>query len=600
MSMLLPEPSNPGLSPDGLAQAVRNFRPGLGEYLGAMAGEGFWSTSTGQMNAIEPLDPTTPEGRAEMRGIFRRQLGVGERSPEPGVDDIFLSEPDWRASDWYRDGLQYHGGITPRLARSMADTYDDNQYRRWLIDAGGDGFWRKALGFGASVLGSAPAAENFVPFLGPAARAAMVSRFGVIGGRVIVNAGEAMAGTALIEPALLQSQRQFGDDVSFADGMVDVAMAGVFGAALGGAGGAWRRWRDRGSLYQARTVEEAHAAVAEAATQVAEGQPVRVPEGLVREAAERVRGEVAALDRAYDQVRSAPVGPADDPLVRIRPEDIEETIVARGGWKGLGDVEVKGSGWGLVKFIWRHGEESAKPAAERVTKADILAFPDIVRDQEARVAGPDGSQREWVVDRVDGGRVVYVDSPIAGREGRRLVTVYVARDPASKVLSPPRAGSPEGAVAGPPGDTAQTSFARTSGGQSLEAAGSPSEVGSPVRDTARGVPSPPTEGQPRPTSDSIAPARDFSTPPPAPSDIPLMAAASRVGQPAEAAAVATDLGLDEGALEAARTAVQQMRDRGSLTDSEAAAIGAADELADQAESYASAYDAAANCLLRGS
>lgn len=145
---------------------------------------------------------------------------------------------------------------------------------------------------------------------------------------------------------------------------------------------------------------------------------------------DRVALERAALGEAYDQVWRTPQGDAFDPLVQITPDDIESTAIARGGWKGLGDAEVKGSGFGLVKVIWRHGEESGKSPELQVARDDVLALPEIVREYEpdVRVDSSGKDIREWRVERTgpDGElrRLVYADKPM-DEGGRHVVTVFV-------------------------------------------------------------------------------------------------------------------------------------------------------------------------------
>lgn len=153
------------------------------------------------------------------------------------------------------------------------------------------------------------------------------------------------------------------------------------------------------------------------------GQPVDV--------ASRVGVEQGRLGDAYDRVLTSPAGDAFDPLVHVRPDDIEGVVVSRGGWKGIGDAEVKGAGHGLVKFIWRHGEMSKKPPELQVTREDILAFPEIIRRFDpAEEAMPDGSRgRAWRVQRTgpDGSTrtVLYADNRINGRPDSHLVSVHV-------------------------------------------------------------------------------------------------------------------------------------------------------------------------------
>jgi hypothetical protein len=185
------------------------------------------------------------------------------------------------------------------------------------------------------------------------------------------------------------------------------------------------RTRDGDTLTNPGDMAAANAAV-DAQTQARllldAGEPVSV--------AHMVAAEKQQLDAAYQRVLDSPAGDAMDPVVHITPEDIDGAIIARGGWKGIGDVEVKGQGWGLVKFIWRHGEMSDKPAEFQVTRDDVQAFPEVIRelDPTTHVDDQGGQYREWRVMRPgeDGiaRQVVYVDKTMGGH-GRRVVSMYV-------------------------------------------------------------------------------------------------------------------------------------------------------------------------------
>ncbi len=153
--------------------------------------------------------------------------------------------------------------------------------------------------------------------------------------------------------------------------------------------------------------------------------------GFIRDPAaellqKQIYHEVSQLSDAYDQINSKHAGQGDDPLVLIKPEDMEAVAVARGGWKGIGDIEVKGSGWGLAKFIWRHGEKSDKPKDNQITKEDILEFPNIIRNFEpSRKSSDDGSRgREWRVS-LRGRTVVFAENKLKDKQHRHMVSVYV-------------------------------------------------------------------------------------------------------------------------------------------------------------------------------
>lgn len=138
--------------------------------------------------------------------------------------------------------------------------------------------------------------------------------------------------------------------------------------------------------------------------------------------------ESIRIGAGYDAALSSPQGDKYDLLTRVTPEEMEAVAVSRGGWKGIGDITVKGKGFGLVKFIWRHGERSNKPPQYQIAKEDVMAFPGVIRDYEPSLDSRPGSPgREWRVVRAHplyGNRaIVYADSVKDG--GRHLVSVYV-------------------------------------------------------------------------------------------------------------------------------------------------------------------------------
>lgn len=203
------------------------------------------------------------------------------------------------------------------------------------------------------------------------------------------------------------------------------------------------RVRDGDTLVSpgdAPAASAAHEAQILARQQMEAGEPVSV--------AHQVAAEQSQLDAAYQRVLDGPAGDAFDPLVHITPDDIEGVVVARGGWHGRGDVEVKGAGWGLVKLIWKHGEESPKAPELQVTREDVLNFPEIIRRFDpAEEATADGNRgRAWRVVRPDADGtpriVTYADSLINGQKGRHLVSVHVLDDAHAKtaVLSKEKTG----------------------------------------------------------------------------------------------------------------------------------------------------------------
>lgn len=453
------EPRLPAAGALDLAHALEAYQAPLWAQLRAHAALAWDRSALGRWTTLAPVPDSLEEFKFRAHAGVRGAENVPERYRAPA-----LSAEAWRGSRWYRDGLAWDPAMTETRARSMAEAWDEREYNRWLIERSPDSFWRGLMGFGAEIAAGLVDPVNWVPVFGPATRAALIARAGPVAGRAVAHGGEAAIATAAVTPFVVATGSPLGDDMSLAEAALDIAVSAAAGAVLGGAHGLYRRWRGEGRPERipvtARATMAANALLDEAVAATARGAPVRLSPGALAAAQPAIRREVEALSRAYDRVRAQPIGPADDPLVRIRPEDIEATIIARGGWKGLGDIEVKGAGWGLVKFIWRHGEASAKPAAKQVSRDDILAFPQVIRNYEARQVG---QQREWVVARADGERVVYVDSPVAGKEGRRVITIHVLGDDKRLPLSRRRdAGAPaspgkDGSLGG---DTAHGPYTR--------------------------------------------------------------------------------------------------------------------------------------------
>lgn len=319
-------------------------------------------------------------------------------------------------------------------------------------------------------------ASAFIPVVGPTRSALWLARAGTSpAGRALararIGAIEGAAGAAVLEPIVYGVAQQEQADYGMADTLLNLTFGTVLGGGLHVVGGAIS---DRvGRLPLEARERGMRATVAELAER-----------GQVNQAA----AEADQLGRAYDQVHRASQGPADEPLVMLRPEELEAVVVERGGWKGVGDVTVQGRGWGLAKIIWRHGEESGHPPAMRVMRDDVLALPEILREYQPRIENPNASTffREWRVLRPgpDGQprQLVYTASRFTEGDGQsRLVTIHVQR-PGERNAAYPlsqkrtgRPGSPSAAV-NRLGDTGQAPFGRAPGGRDAPAGRSLSEA----------------------------------------------------------------------------------------------------------------------------
>lgn len=252
-----------------------------------------------------------------------------------------------------------------------------------------------------------------------------------------------------------------------------------------------------GKLKEPGDVDANVARVRQAIDQLAQDKPVDVsplpqpkvepdPErqAIAKKNVEAMQREAEELGKAYDIVFEDPIGPAQDPLVRLTPEQIGEVLVERGpAFMKKGGTELQIPGYGLVKFIWKHGEKSAKASESQITREDVMRTPEVLRNFEPieDQRGAEGQRyTEWQVERADGKRVVYAIRRFTGKGGddrQHLVTLFVndrdeprfTNKPLSKPLGEPE--SPGGAskaraAAAATGDTGPvTSSSSEQGGQ---------------------------------------------------------------------------------------------------------------------------------------
>lgn len=168
---------------------------------------------------------------------------------------------------------------------------------------------------------------------------------------------------------------------------------------------------------------EAHRAAADAAGEA-------VAAGRIAQ----IEREVADIRAAYRRVLATPIGPADDPLVQLTPDEIGLVLLRRGPVNvENGEISIR-SGRdapdGLIKILWRHGAMSRTEPAFRVTEEDVLALPVVLREFEPRPGSkPDNLEFRVARQGEDGAerQVVYVVGPLRERAdgAQQVVTIYV-------------------------------------------------------------------------------------------------------------------------------------------------------------------------------
>lgn len=521
--------------------------------------------------------PDTPQmrRRATVQGIDLQretQQQLDQRRRDVGA----MAEDQYKSSPYFREGVKWDAGMTEDRAAALAEAYDTKRVREYFATK------RPVTSFIGNLAGQAVDPINYIPIAGPAVKAANVARFGRVAGNAATGAIDAAANTALASGLTFDARRSMGDEITWQSTISDIAMSALIGGAFGAVGGTIEGRRANRlataeklaneRLSTLRNVQDARIALNDAIGGLARGEDVSLG-GNASEAAQRIANEVDQLSRAYDDVLATPTGPVRDPLVEIIPDDIEGTIVARGAFKDVNQVEFSKRGWGLVKIIWRHGENGRDPEPFQVVKEDVTALPTVIRDFEPSSVSADGNMREWRVER-DGRTVVYADSMIDGQ--RHTVTAYIQRPDAPGADSPlskkrePVAGGSSDEPLKPVGDTADQTLPSFDQGQTLPARANIARQAAVDNSVSKPDPLPPGKTE----------------------------AEARVGTPDNLKAMSEQYRInpDDGSF-IEQADVEQMRKEGRVTPEDDMLMNEAQKAYDDGVAFGEALKAAAACII---
>ncbi len=224
------------MSPRDLARAAVEAAPGTGAWLKAQVEQGFDRTTTGRvMEEYAIMEAEKEEGvwdEAYARGQATREFTGPFAGLEPPAHKHAMSEEEWKNSPWHIPTAKYRPDMTRTRARIMKENYDRRRYLESVTARGDETatLGMKALGFGASLIGSLPDPVNFIPFAN-GMKAASAGR-GALRGMI-----EGAAGTAVVDAVVLPDLISKGEDLGFADALLDIIFGAALGGALGGIGG---------------------------------------------------------------------------------------------------------------------------------------------------------------------------------------------------------------------------------------------------------------------------------------------------------------------------------------------------------------------------
>lgn len=206
-------------------------------------------------------------GMETMTGLLRRQNRiVGERLEAadmepfgdiydpitgetlPGAMDRFQSagtDPEVLNERYKELGLKFDTPMPEDAARLIAEAKREEMIRQDIIARGprGVGAAVGQVGAGLAAMATDPleVASAFIPVVGPARSAALIARFGRIGGRAIIGGIEGTVGAAVTEPIYYALSREQQLDYELTDALVNTALGGLLGIGLGSGIGAFSR-----------------------------------------------------------------------------------------------------------------------------------------------------------------------------------------------------------------------------------------------------------------------------------------------------------------------------------------------------------------------
>ena len=221
-----------------------------------------------------------------------------------------MDEETWKNSKYYREALPFDGRMTEARAKFKSEQYDEEQFRRYIRDNRDMGVGTATIAVVGSLAGSAIDPTNYIPIFGPAFKAAAATRAANVMRRAAIGAADAAVSTAAVQPIGWAHRSQFGDDVNYANSVLDIALSAVAGGVFGSIGGSRETLRfDRAQ----RAIAEIHLN----ANDMAEGRPLNVAQYMPQRQIDLLSGT---------SIGRKPDGPGNIELNAIKESNVVENV----------------------------------------------------------------------------------------------------------------------------------------------------------------------------------------------------------------------------------------------------------------------------------
>ena len=156
----------------------------------------------------------------------------------PGTTGNILSPEQYKESEYFREGLEApEDGIKEGYAQLLAQNYDKRAAITQTLSRSKGGFALGSAQFGTMLLGSVldpiNVASAFIPVFPAARYAHLVTKFGKTKARALRGVVEGSVGAAIVEPIVLgQAALEQDENYNLLDSFLNVTVGGVLGGGL--------------------------------------------------------------------------------------------------------------------------------------------------------------------------------------------------------------------------------------------------------------------------------------------------------------------------------------------------------------------------------
>jgi len=501
-----------------------------------------------------------------------------------------LTQDQYKASPYFRDNVPWDANMTEDRAAALADMSDARKVREFYSQK------RPITAFFGNLAGSATDPINYIPFAGEAVMAANTARFGRVAGRALTSAFDAAANTAVAGALTSQSRGNLGDDVSLQTTVSQIAMAALIGGAFGavqgsGIGG---RIADRvRNRFGRELPDTVRADIQERLATLDNVQTARVAlndaiDGLVRDGEVRLseasKGFVADMaNRELPKAAIARIARELEPEAFDRLDNLNRTF-------DINDAEIKRL-TSQATDNERYGATRAQmiqadQMAERLQQAEqAIERASSDKERASAVARRDSIRNDLRkhLDGIDDNIVAEIEGIDESLRARRAAQEPVAMEREQLQRRTQELNAQARDVFW--GQETQARNARIATGEP-----------EPVRQDGASIFEVPA---PRDSLGQTGPALSVdNSVPEVPFNKPLADAQKRVGTPETYRAMAEQYRVDPATGDFAELPeIEQLRAEGRLTPEDEAALVEADETLKNANGYAEALKAFANCVI---